>query len=57
MRVLVVGGGIGGLTTAIALRHQGIEALVLEQAPVLTTRSGPASRSPPMPQSSCANSD
>ncbi|MBR1126466.1 alpha/beta hydrolase fold domain-containing protein [Bradyrhizobium lablabi] len=35
MRVLVAGGGIGGLTTAIALRHQGIDALVLEQAPVL----------------------
>src|SRR6202163_3805898 len=32
MRVLVAGGGIGGLTTAIALRHQGIDALVLEQA-------------------------
>src|SRR5215510_461965 len=36
MRVLIAGGGIGGLTTAIALRHQGIDALVLEQAPVLT---------------------
>src|SRR5258708_7401154 len=35
MRVLVAGGGIGGLTTAIALRHQGIDVLVLEQAPVL----------------------
>src|ERR1700736_5793314 len=32
MRVLVAGGGIGGLTAAIALRHQGIEVLVLEQA-------------------------
>ncbi|MDP3077309.1 alpha/beta hydrolase fold domain-containing protein [Bradyrhizobium sp.] len=32
MRVLIAGGGIGGLTTAIALRHQGIDALVLEQA-------------------------
>ena len=36
MRVLVAGGGIGGLTTAIGLRHQGIDALVLEQAKVLT---------------------
>src|SRR5689334_20474694 len=35
MRVLIAGGGIGGLTTAIALRHQGIDALVLEQAPAL----------------------
>lgn len=35
MRVLIAGGGIGGLTTAIALRHQGIDALVLEQAEVM----------------------
>jgi 2-polyprenyl-6-methoxyphenol hydroxylase-like FAD-dependent oxidoreductase len=32
MRALVVGGGIGGLTTAIALRRVGIDALVLEAA-------------------------
>ena len=31
MRVIVAGGGIGGLTTAIALRHQGIDALVLDR--------------------------
>ena len=36
MRVLIAGGGIGGLTTAIALRHQGIDAFVLEQAKVPT---------------------
>lgn len=35
MRVLIAGGGIGGLTAAIALRHQGIDALVLEQAEVM----------------------
>src|ERR1700730_7361113 len=35
MRVLVAGGGIGGLTAAIALRHHGIEVVVLEQAEVL----------------------
>ena len=35
MRVLIAGGGIGGLTTAIALRHQGIDVVVLEQAEVL----------------------
>ncbi len=35
MRVIVAGGGIGGLTTAIALRHQGIDVVVLEQAAVL----------------------
>jgi flavin-dependent dehydrogenase len=27
MRVLIAGGGIGGLTTAIALRHQGIDVV------------------------------
>jgi salicylate hydroxylase len=32
MRVLIVGGGIGGMTAAIALRQQGIEAIVIEQA-------------------------
>ena len=32
MRVLIVGAGIGGLTTAIALRHAGIDAHVYEQA-------------------------
>lgn len=36
MHVLIAGGGIGGLTAAIALRHQGIDAFVLEQAKVLT---------------------
>src|SRR5258707_12011341 len=35
MRVIVAGGGMGGLTTAIALRHQGIDVVVLEQAAVL----------------------
>jgi 2-polyprenyl-6-methoxyphenol hydroxylase-like FAD-dependent oxidoreductase len=33
--VLVVGGGIGGLTTALALRHHEIPCVVLEQAPEL----------------------
>src|SRR5271170_4796917 len=35
MRVLIVGGGIGGLATAIALRSQGIDVLVLEQAKMM----------------------
>jgi salicylate hydroxylase len=30
-RVVVASGGIAGLTTAIALRHQGIDALVLDR--------------------------
>jgi len=32
MKILIVGGGIGGLTTALALRHHGIDAIVLERA-------------------------
>ena len=32
MRALVVGGGIGGLTTGVALRRVGIDAIVLEAA-------------------------
>ena len=36
MRVIVVGGGIGGLAAGIALHNAGLETLVLEQAPELT---------------------
>jgi 2-polyprenyl-6-methoxyphenol hydroxylase-like FAD-dependent oxidoreductase/acetyl esterase/lipase len=36
VRVLIAGGGTGGLATAIALRKAGIEPLVLEQAPAFT---------------------
>lgn len=32
LRILIVGGGIGGLSAAIALRHQGHEVCVFEQA-------------------------
>jgi 2-polyprenyl-6-methoxyphenol hydroxylase-like FAD-dependent oxidoreductase len=32
MRVLIIGGGIGGLTTALALHAAGIDALVFEQS-------------------------
>ncbi|MDT5294366.1 MAG: hypothetical protein QOJ76_1246 [Acidobacteriota bacterium] len=35
MRVLIVGGGIGGLAAALALRREGFEPLVFEQAPAL----------------------
>jgi hypothetical protein len=34
-RVLIIGAGIGGLTTAIGIDRSGIEAVVLEQAPEL----------------------
>jgi 2-polyprenyl-6-methoxyphenol hydroxylase-like FAD-dependent oxidoreductase len=33
MRALVIGGGIGGLTAAIALRRRGVEVLVIERDP------------------------
>jgi salicylate hydroxylase len=36
LRIAIVGGGIGGLTLAVALRQRGIEADVYEQAPELT---------------------
>ena len=36
MQVIIVGGGIGGLSTAIALRKVGIDTLVLEQARAFT---------------------
>jgi len=36
MRVIIVGAGIGGLCAALALRHHGIDAVVLEQAERLT---------------------
>lgn len=35
MRIAIVGGGIGGLTTALALKEFGFEAEVYEQAPLL----------------------
>jgi 2-polyprenyl-6-methoxyphenol hydroxylase-like FAD-dependent oxidoreductase len=34
-RVVIIGGGIGGLTTAIALRSSGMDVHVYEQAPEL----------------------
>ncbi|NYV79029.1 FAD-dependent oxidoreductase, partial [Streptomyces sp. UH6] len=34
-RVVVVGGGIGGLTAAVALSRAGREVVVLERAPSL----------------------
>lgn len=35
--VLIIGGGIGGLTTAIALRSLGFEARLVERSPTLGT--------------------
>lgn len=33
MKVLVIGGGIGGLSTTLALRRQGFEVDVVERDP------------------------
>ena len=35
MRVLIAGGGIGGLTTALSLHAAGIDAVVYESAPAM----------------------
>ena len=35
MRAIIIGGGIGGLTAAIALRKRGVEAAVYEKSPEL----------------------
>ncbi|MEM1021648.1 MAG: FAD-dependent oxidoreductase, partial [Pseudomonadota bacterium] len=35
MRVVIIGAGIAGLTTALALKHQGIKATIYEQSPRL----------------------
>src|SRR5215207_5219030 len=35
MRVVIIGGGIGGLTAALALRREGFEPEVYERAPAL----------------------
>ena len=32
LKILIAGGGIGGITAALALRQRGIEALLFEQA-------------------------
>jgi len=36
MRIAIIGGGVGGLTAAIALRRRGHEVGVLEQAPAIS---------------------
>ena len=36
MRVLVIGGGIGGMATAIALEQAGLDPVIYEQSPELT---------------------
>src|ERR1044071_7448269 len=35
VQIAIIGGGIGGLTAALALQQSGFEAAVFEQAPVL----------------------
>src|ERR1044072_6088165 len=40
MRIVIIGGGIGGLAAALALRHEGFEPAVYEQAPALLEVGG-----------------
>ena len=35
MRVIVAGGGIGGVAASLALQRDGVDVLLLEQAPAL----------------------
>ena len=46
MRIAVIGGGIGGLTAAVALRQAGFEVDVYEQAPELTEVGGGINMAP-----------
>src|SRR5215472_5854119 len=46
LRIAVVGGGIGGLTAAVALRQAGFEVDVYEQAPELTEVGGGINMAP-----------
>ena len=46
LRIAVIGGGIGGLTAAVALREVGFEVDVYEQAPELTEVGGGINMAP-----------
>src|SRR5713101_6929631 len=46
LRIAVIGGGIGGLTAAVALRQAGFEVDVYEQAPELTEVGGGINMAP-----------
>src|SRR5882757_929116 len=46
LRVAVIGGGIGGLTAALALLQAGFDVLVYEQAPELTEVGGGINMAP-----------
>ena len=45
-KVAVVGGGLGGLTAAIALRQRGFDVDIYEQAPELTEVGGGINMAP-----------
>ena len=46
LRIAIIGGGIGGLTAAVALRQAGFEVDVYEQAPELTEVGGGINMAP-----------
>ncbi|MFG3590983.1 hypothetical protein [Bradyrhizobium sp. RDI18] len=45
LKVLIAGGGIGGLTTLLAVRPRGIDAQAFPSRPKRSAKSGPASSS------------
>jgi len=54
MKALIIGGGIGGVSAAVALRRVGIEAVVFEQAEGLR-KSARDCQSGPMPSRRSGN--
>ena len=57
MRTIIIGAGIGGLTTALALKQKGIDVAVYERTAILTEMSARASRSGRTPSRRSISSD
>jgi len=55
-RALIIGGGVAGPVTAMALQRAGIDAVVYEAYAPTTEEVGPTSPSPPTASTRCARS-